>query len=96
MLDVMIKNLTNDIKAYVDSTGATIPDLINKESSKEKIIRLLGENGNMTTKTLSEALDISTKAVEKHIANLKSDGILYRVGPDKGGHWEIKQQFSTT
>jgi len=91
MLDVMIKNLTNDIKAFADSTGAKVPPFAAKEKSREKIVRLLGENGNMTTKTLSETLSISTQAVEKHLSNLKSEGIITRVGPDKGGHWEVKK-----
>ncbi len=88
MLDVMIKNLTNDIQAYVDYTGAEVPSYVIKEKSREKIVRLLEDNGNMTTKTLSEALGISTQAVEKHLSNLKTEGIITRVGPDKGGHWE--------
>ena len=50
---------------------------------------LLKDNGSMTTATLAEALGISSKAVEKHLARLKSDGIISRVGPDKGGHWEV-------
>jgi len=89
MLDVMIKNLTKDIQAFVDSTGASVPSSPVKETSREKIVRLLGENGNMTTKTLSQSLGITTKAVEKHLSNLKSDGMITRVGPDKGGHWEV-------
>jgi len=89
MLDVMIKNLTMDIKAFIDSTGAKAPSSVGKETSREKIIRLLGENGNMTTQTLSETLGITTKAIEKHLSHLKSEGIITRVGPDKGGHWEV-------
>jgi len=89
MLEVMIKNLTNDIKAYLDSADAAVPSFVVKEKSREKIARLLGENGNMTTKTLSEALGITTQAVEKHLARLKSEGIITRIGPDKGGHWEV-------
>ena len=34
----------------------------------------------------------SRNAIQKHIANLKSAGRLRRIGPDKGGHWEVKQQ----
>ena len=30
---------------------------------------------------------MSTRGVEKQIATLKSDGILQRVGPAKGGYW---------
>lgn len=50
---------------------------------------MLRENGNMTTVTLAEALGISTKAVEKHLSKLKSEGAISRIGPDKGGHWEV-------
>ena len=30
------------------------------------------------------------KAIEKHIAKLKAEGIIERVGPDKGGSWKVK------
>jgi len=91
MLDVMIKNLTKDIQTFADSTGIEVLSCEIKEKSRERIVRLLGENGNMTTKTLSETLGITTKAVEKHLSNLKSEGIITRVGPDKGGHWEVEK-----
>lgn len=45
----------------------------------------------MTTATLAEALGISAKAIEKHLSKLKSEGIISRIGPDKGGHWEVHQ-----
>ena len=89
MLDEMIRNLRNDIQAYIESTGETLPPIPKKEKNREKIIRLLRENGNMTTVTLAEALGISTKAVEKHLSKLKSEGAISRIGPDKGGHWEV-------
>ena len=89
MLDEMIRNLRKDIQAYLESTGETLLPLPEKEKSREKIVRLLRENGNMTTLTLAEALDISTKAVEKHLSKLKSEGVISRIGPDKGGHWEV-------
>ena len=34
-------------------------------------------------------LRISPKAIEKHIKNLREDGIIRRVGPDNVGHWEV-------
>ena len=44
---------------------------------------------NLTLETLAERIGISAKAVEKHLSNLKVDGIIKRIGPDKGGHWEV-------
>lgn len=34
-------------------------------------------------------IGLSLRAVEKQLAKLKQDGILRRIGPDKGGHWEV-------
>lgn len=89
MLEVMIGNLEADIEAYVESTGEVLPAVNRKEKSREKIVRLLGENPKMTTNTLAEAIGISPKAVERHLASLKKEGLIIRVGPDKGGHWEV-------
>ena len=30
--------------------------------------------------------------VENHIARLKAEGIIKRIGPDKGGHWVLSEQ----
>ena len=60
-----------------------------REKSREKILRIITKNQNVTIAELSEEMGISIKAVEKHIKNLKNEKILRRVGPDKGGHWEV-------
>ena len=57
--------------------------------SREKIIGLMRENPAITQNGLVLALHLSVKTVEKHIKNLKAEGLLRRVGPDKGGHWEV-------
>ena len=38
---------------------------------------------------MAEALGVSTKAIEKHLSRLKSEGVISRIGPDKGGYWEV-------
>ena len=57
---------------------------------REKIIQLLSEDGKLSAAGLAERLGISAKAVEKHIARLKADGIIERIGPAKGGYWKVK------
>jgi predicted HTH transcriptional regulator len=52
-------------------------------------VALLTENSKLSAVALAERIGISAKAVEKHLANLKADGIIKRIGPDKGGHWEV-------
>jgi len=94
MTDMMIANLEHDINAFMLSIDEkegenTAKKGEKKAKSREKIISALKDNGLHTTKTLAELLGLSTKAIEKQLAKLKAEGILVRVGPDKGGHWEV-------
>ena len=59
------------------------------KGSREKILELLRENPKLTTAGLTQAVGISSKGVEKQLAHLKREGLLRRIGPDKGGHWEV-------
>jgi len=45
-------------------------------------------------KKLAKRIKISTTAIDKNIAALKMKGLLKRVGPAKGGHWEIRSALS--
>jgi ATP-dependent DNA helicase RecG len=58
--------------------------------SQKKILELIKENPYISKSELSKKVGISTTAVDKNIAKLKEKGLLNRIGPDKGGHWEIK------
>lgn len=55
----------------------------------EAMIQAIADSPKITTSELAEALRRSESAIEKQLRQLKNDGILRRVGPDKGGHWEI-------
>ena len=43
----------------------------------------------IATQELAEMLGISRRAVAKHIAALQAGRRILRIGPDKGGHWEV-------
>ena len=96
MTSMMEQNLQNEIATYLESIG-------NEESRektpkggekprkcREKIVALLSEDGKLSAAALAEKIGISAKAVEKHLANLKTDGIIERFGPAKGGYWKVK------
>ena len=59
------------------------------EKSVEKIITLMDENPYITQKELSLAIGLSRRGIEKNISKLKTEGKIKRIGPAKGGHWEI-------
>ena len=59
------------------------------EKTREKIVRLIQEDPTITTDQLAESLEVSVKGVEWQLNSLKRDNVIKRVGPDKGGHWEV-------
>ncbi len=69
------------------------PPAVEKGSEKgsEKILGLISGNNRIGAAEIAGKLGISQRAVEKHMSKLKEQGILKRVGPDRGGHWEIME-----
>ncbi len=57
--------------------------------TEERILSMIRRNPAVTTETMGAALGISKRAVLKQIAALKEQSRLRRVGPAKGGHWEV-------
>ncbi len=68
-----------------------VPKSSPKSSPKteQQIIELMRENASITTEQLGGALGITKRAVLKQIGKLKDQGRLQRVGPARGGHWEV-------
>lgn len=54
-----------------------------------RIVELIASNGVITIVGLATRIGLSRDGVRKAVKRLKSAGIVRRVGPDKGGHWEI-------
>jgi Fic family protein len=59
------------------------------QNSSQKILSRLARDPSATIAKLAAALGVSDRAVKKHLAALKVQGKLRRIGPDKGGHWEV-------
>jgi ATP-dependent DNA helicase RecG len=59
------------------------------EKSSEKILLLLRAEPELAAREIAQRIGISSRAVEKQIAKLRQEGRLRRIGPSKGGHWEV-------
>ena len=53
------------------------------------IIQLMQSDKHITTESIAESIGISKRAVLKQIYKLKKQGKLKRIGPSKGGYWEV-------
>jgi len=54
-------------------------------------LKTIINNPNISRKELSNSIGINQSAIQKHLDTLKKKGLLKRIGPDKGGHWEVSE-----
>ncbi|MCK9295920.1 MAG: winged helix-turn-helix transcriptional regulator [Desulfobulbaceae bacterium] len=58
------------------------------ENERAVLLHLV-ENRKASITSLATVVGLSTTGVEKIISRLKDKGVLRRIGPAKGGHWEV-------
>lgn len=73
-----------------EKVGTTQKTTQKKKTTPQQIIALLRENPEMSRRELAEQIKgISEDGIKYQLDRLKTAGIIKRVGPDKGGHWEV-------
>ena len=76
IVDIIAGNITENIVEKLSTTRA-------------KIVRIIWKNPNATALSISKEIDIASRNVQEHLRILQEHGVIRRIGPDKGGHWEI-------
>ena len=62
------------------------------QKTPQKILAAIRANPSVGTLEMADMIGVERSTVARAIAKLKRDGILRRVGPDKGGHWEVVER----
>jgi len=57
--------------------------------NQKKILNNISRNRFVTVKKLSKIVGISERKIKENISKLKQKKLLKRIGPAKGGHWEV-------
>ena len=89
-VDFMLDMILRTLKARGESQGGK-KKVVRKGGKKtvDRLLELIRGNSKITFAEMSSATGISRSAIQKHIERLKDAQRLRRVGPDKGGHWEV-------
>jgi ATP-dependent DNA helicase RecG len=74
-------------KSFEASPPARIGE--SSEKSSEKILAAIASNPEIRVRQIAEMLGLTPRGVEKQLDKLRKQGVLKRIGPDKGGHREI-------
>ena len=59
------------------------------EKTSEKTLAYLQIRPDATIAELADKAGVSTRSVERNPRSLRLSGCLKRVGPDRGGHWDV-------
>ena len=59
------------------------------QKSSQKIVELLQSDPTITIARLAQDIGITDRAIKKQLERLRAEGRIRRIGPDKGGHWEV-------
>jgi len=91
IVDKYGRNVISVSENVVQATLAFDCDMGEKHPQKttQKIIDALAANSSATRKELAEITGISEDGIKWNLDKLRKEGRIKRIGPDKGGHWEI-------
>ena len=59
------------------------------KGTQKTIVEIIIGNPNVTIPEVAKKLDLNPRGIAKHFKTLQDKGVIRRVGPDKGGHWEV-------
>jgi len=68
---------------------AGIPSVKTSVKTSVKILEMMKKDPEVSARQISEVLGITIRAVEMQTSKLQEKGKIKRVGPAKGGHWEV-------
>src|SRR5690606_6005196 len=77
-----------DLQKTTQMSGEMSGEMSGKMSGK--ILDLIRTDNQATIPELSNALQVTTRTIERNLRKLKQQGLIQRVGPAKGGYWKIK------
>lgn len=66
---------------------STLKDTL--KGTQKTIVEIIISNPNVTIPEVARQLNLNPRGIAKHFKVLQDKGVIRRVGPDKGGHWEV-------
>ena len=77
------KHSENIVESIVGNIVEKLPTM------RGRILKIVWKNPYASAQSISEEVGIAPRNVQEHLRKLQQQGIIRRVGPNKGGHWEI-------
>ncbi|MDR2395521.1 MAG: putative DNA binding domain-containing protein [Endomicrobium sp.] len=73
----------------IDKESIKKTDIKSDQKSDQKVLEIVSKKPYITIQELSEAIGLTYAGAKKNMTKLKKQRKIRRVGPDKGGRWEV-------
>ena len=83
------KPLENHLKTTGTTENTKKTTRKQQENTKENLLKALQTQPELSVAALAEWVDSTPASVRHHLRVLQTQGHIRRVGPDKGGRWEV-------
>lgn len=84
----VIENVIEKDSKVIENDLKVIENIEFLSENQKAIIKMVIENPSISKAKLAEAIGISENSISRNIEALRGQ-FIRRVGPDKGGHWEV-------
>jgi ATP-dependent DNA helicase RecG len=86
-----VVTLKKALEAVAKGAQKTVEKTVVKsvEKTVEIIFGLIKTSPQITQKEIMDKTGLTRRGVEWNLKKLRDEGRIRRVGPDKGGHWEV-------
>jgi len=86
----VVENVVGKVLNDVEKPSDVVDNVVeNKKNVVENILVSISKNSTISTKELAAMCSLSERQVQRIMTKLKEQGVIRRIGPDKGGRWEI-------
>jgi len=84
-----IREVEGEVETKIREVETGVREVEKLTDKQKMILELIKNNPSISKKEMSETIGIRPSSIDKNITTLKEKGYLKRIGPAKGGHWEI-------
>lgn len=75
--------------ARLEKTAQKTAQKTTQKTTQKHILELIDQNPGITRKELAEQLGKSESTIKEHLAKMKKQKLVQRIGSDRSGHWKI-------
>lgn len=90
ILKITVPKVAEKVTVNVtEKVNATENVIDASQKTSQKIIELIKEDSYISTTKMAEIIGVDRRNIARNIKKLQEQGVVRRVGPDKGGFWEV-------